>query len=436
MNICVIGTGYVGLVTGSCLSDSGNNVTCLDIDHEKINLLKEGKVGIYEPGLENIVLRNYKAKRLRFTTDYKKAIEGSTIIFLAVSTPPKIDGSANLEYIKKASKELAKHINDYKVIVTKSTVPVGTTHLIKKIITEVTDVEIDVASNPEFLKEGSAVNDFMFPDRIVIGVESKKSEQILRDLYEPFMRKEDRIVFVDIKSSEVSKYASNSMLATRISFMNEIANLCEEVGADIGNVRKIMSRDKRIGKEFLYPGLGYGGSCFPKDIKALIEVGKSNNINMDLCSSVDKVNIDQREIFFNKIKSYFKSLKGLNFAIWGLSFKPNTDDIREAPSIDIVKSLLENGAKISVTDPAAINNFKDLFGDKIQYFENNFDVLNGANCLIINTEWSVYRQPDFNVIKQRMEDYVIFDGRNLYNPKKLKELGFYYSNVGYSPKDE
>ena len=286
MNICIIGTGYVGLVTGSCLADSGNDVTCLDIDKNKIESLKNGEVGIYEPGLEEIVTRNYKEGRLSFTTNYREAIKKSKIIFLAVSTPPKEDGSADLSYILSASKELAKNINGYKVIVTKSTVPVGTTNKIKEVISELTDEFFDVASNPEFLKEGSAVNDFMFPDRIVIGVDSPKAESILRDLYEPFLRKEDRLIFVDIKSSEVSKYASNSMLATRISFMNEMANLCEKVGADISNVRKIMSQDKRIGKEFLYPGLGYGGSCFPKDVKAIIDVGKKNNLEMNLCSAV------------------------------------------------------------------------------------------------------------------------------------------------------
>tara|TARA_B100000676_G_scaffold41748_3_gene39745 strand:- start:3474 stop:4784 length:1311 start_codon:yes stop_codon:yes gene_type:complete len=436
MNICIIGTGYVGLVTGSCLADSGNNVICIDIDNHKIEQLKNGIIGIYEPGLENIVKRNYDAGRLSFTTEYSEAIEKSKIIFLAVSTPPKEDGSADLTFIKNASLKLAEYINNYKVIVTKSTVPVGTTNMLKDIISSKTDKQFDVASNPEFLKEGSAVNDFMFPDRIVVGVESKKSEQILRDLYEPFLRKEDRLIFVDIKSSEVSKYASNSMLATRISFMNEMANLCEKVGADISNVRKIMSHDKRIGKEFLYPGLGYGGSCFPKDVKAIIEVGKNFGVPMDLCSSVDKVNNLQREIFFNKIKEYFKDLKGLNISIWGLSFKPNTDDIREAPSINVINNLLDNGANISVNDPVAMDNFKKVFGDKIKYSENNYDILENSDCLVINTEWSVYRQPDFDLIKKKMKKPIIFDGRNLYNPQKLKSLGFYYSNVGFTPDNE
>ncbi|NSW98755.1 UDP-glucose/GDP-mannose dehydrogenase family protein [bacterium] len=436
MNICIIGTGYVGLVTGSCLADSGNDVTCLDIDKSKIESLKNGEVGIYEPGLEEIVTRNYKEGRLSFTTNYKEAIEKSRIIFLAVSTPPKEDGSADLSYILSASKELAKNINGYKVIVTKSTVPVGTTNKIKEVISELTDESFDVASNPEFLKEGSAVNDFMFPDRIVIGVDSLKAESILRDLYEPFLRKEDRLIFVDIKSSEVSKYASNSMLATRISFMNEMANLCEKVGADISNVRKIMSQDKRIGKEFLYPGLGYGGSCFPKDVKAIIDVGKKNNLEMNLCSAVDKVNISQRFNFFNKIKTFFGTLEGKTCAIWGLSFKPNTDDIREAPSVDIVQKLIDEKVNINANDPVAMDNFEKRFGKKIKYFKNNYDALKDVDFLVINTEWSIYRQPNFDLIKKNMKSPIIFDGRNLYNKIKLKELGFYYSNVGYIPSDD
>ena len=355
---------------------------------------------------------------------------------MAVSTPPKEDGSADLSYILNASKELAKNINGYKVIVTKSTVPVGTTNKIKEVISELTDESFDVASNPEFLKEGSAVNDFMFPDRIVVGVDSLKAESILRDLYEPFLRKEDRLIFVDIKSSEVSKYASNSMLATRISFMNEMANLCEKVGADISNVRKIMSQDKRIGKEFLYPGLGYGGSCFPKDVKAIIDVGKKNNLEMNLCSAVDKVNISQRFNFFNKIKTFFGTLEGKTCAIWGLSFKPNTDDIREAPSVDIVQKLIDEKVNINANDPVAMNNFKKRFGKKIKYFKNNYAALKDVDFLVINTEWSIYRQPNFDLIKKNMKSPIIFDGRNLYNKIKLKELGFYYSNVGYIPSDD
>jgi len=436
MNICVIGSGYVGLVTGSCLADGGNNVVCLDIDKNKIKLLKKGEVGIYEPGLSDIVERNFKANRLKFTTNYKEAVENAEIIFLAVPTPSNSDGSANLDYIKNAAIELSKYINNYKIIVTKSTVPVGTTYLIKDLIKSQTDNEFDVASNPEFLKEGSAINDFMFPDRVVIGVESPKAEKMLKELYEPFMRKEDRLICVDIQSSEISKYASNAMLATRISFINEIANLCEKVGASISSVRRIMSQDQRIGKHFIFPGLGYGGSCFPKDIKALIGIAKENEIDLELCRAVDNVNNLQRQKFFEKIKNYFKDLKNKKFAIWGLSFKPNTDDIREAPSIDIINNLIRFGAKINAHDPVAIKNFKELFNENIEYFSDNYDTLKDCDALIINTEWSEYRQPDFNRIKKLLKNPIIFDGRNLYDERKLSDLDFFYSNIGFHPNDD
>ena len=436
MNICVIGSGYVGLVTGSCFANCGNNVTCLDIDKNRIKSLKKGKIDIYEPGLSDIVERNFNAKRLKFTTNYKEAIENAEIIFLAVSTPPNSDGSANLDYIKNATMELSKYINNYKIIVTKSTVPIGTTHLIKNLIKSQTDKEFDVASNPEFLKEGSAINDFMFPDRIVIGVESIKAEKILKELYEPFMRKEDKLVSVDIQSSEISKYACNAMLATRISFINEIANLCEEVGANITSVRRIMSQDQRIGRHFIFPGLGYGGSCFPKDIKALIGIAKENKVDLSICEAVNNVNDQQRQRFFNKIKDYFKDLNNKRFAIWGLSFKPNTDDIREAPSIDIIKNLIHDGAKINAHDPVAIGNFKELIKDDIDYFSNSYDTLKGCDALIIHTEWNEYRQPNFNRIKKLLKNPIIFDGRNLYNEQKLSDLGFFYTNIGFYPSDD
>ena len=436
MNICVIGSGYVGLVTGSCFANCGNNVTCLDIDKNRIKSLKKGKIDIYEPGLSDIVERNFNAKRLKFTTNYKEAIENAEIIFLAVSTPPNSDGSANLDYIKNATMELSKYINNYKIIVTKSTVPIGTTHLIKNLIKSQTDKEFDVASNPEFLKEGSAINDFMFPDRIVIGVESIKAEKILKELYEPFMRKEDKLVSVDIQSSEISKYACNAMLATRISFINEIANLCEEVGANITSVRRIMSQDQRIGRHFIFPGLGYGGSCFPKDIKAFIDIAKENKVDLSICEAVNNVNDQQRQRFFNKIKDYFKDLNNKRFAIWGLSFKPNTDDIREAPSIDIIKNLIHDGAKINAHDPVAIGNFKELIKDDIDYFSNSYDTLKGCDALIIHTEWNEYRQPNFNRIKKLLKNPIIFDGRNLYNEQKLSDLGFFYTNIGFYPSDD
>ena len=435
MNICVIGSGYVGLVTGSCLADSGNNVICLDIDKDKISSLKKGKIGIYEPGLSSVVERNVKSNRLKFTTDYKSAIESSEIIFLAVPTPPNEDGSANLEYIKKAAEQLSIHMNSYKIIVTKSTVPVGTTSMVKDLVRSKTNYEFDVASNPEFLKEGSAINDFMFPDRIVIGVESLKAEKKLKELYEPFTRKEFRLVVVDIRSSELSKYASNAMLATRISFINEIANLCEKVGADIESVRKIMSEDKRIGKHFIFPGLGYGGSCFPKDVKSLIDIGRQNLTEMKVCSAVDKVNANQRVNFFSKIEKYFNGLKNRKFALWGLSFKPNTDDIREAPSIDIARSLIGSGANVYAHDPVASDNFKELFSDSIVFSNDNYKILKDCDALIINTEWSEYKQPDFEKIKNLLKTPVIFDGRNLYNKEKMSDLGFFYSNIGFYPED-
>lgn len=436
MNICVIGSGYVGLVTGSCLADSGNNVICLDIDKSKIAALKKGNVGIYEPGLSSLVERNVKSNRLTFTTDYKSAVQGSEIIFLAVSTPPNQDGSANLQYIKNAASELSEYMNSYKIIVTKSTVPVGTTGLVSEIIKSKTNQEFDVASNPEFLKEGSAINDFMFPDRIVIGVESVKAEKKLKELYDPFIRKEVRLVVVDIRSSELSKYAANAMLATRISFINEIANLCEKVGADIESVRKIMSEDKRIGKHFIFPGLGYGGSCFPKDVKSLIDIGKQNSTSMVICNAVDNVNSNQRINFFKKIESYFKVLSGKKFAFWGLSFKPNTDDIREAPSIDIARSLLGSGANINAHDPVASENFKELFSDSITFSDDNYGILKDCDALIINTEWSEYKQPDFKKIKSLLKTPVIFDGRNLYNKQQMEDLGFFYANIGYYPTNE
>ncbi len=435
MNICIIGSGYVGLVTGSCLADSGNNVVCLDIDKKKIAALKKGEIGIYEPGLSNIVERNFKAKRLRFTTSYKEGVASSQIIFLAVPTPPNSDGSANLDYIKNAAIELSRYIDTYKIIVTKSTVPVGTTYLVKNLIKSQTESDFDVASNPEFLKEGSAVNDFMFPDRVVIGVDSEKAERILKELYEPFIRKEDRLTCVDIQSSELSKYASNAMLATRISFINEIANLCEKVGANVGSVRRIMSQDRRIGKDFIFPGLGYGGSCFPKDVRALIDIARQNSIDLELCRAVDNVNNMQRQRFFEKIKTYFADLKNKKFAVWGLSFKPNTDDIREAPSIDIINNLIRSGARINAHDPVAMENFKEIVGENVKFFLDSYDTLKDCDALIINTEWSEYKQPNFHRIKELLKNPIIFDGRNLYNEQKLADLGFFYSNTGFHPNN-
>ena len=431
MNICMIGTGYVGLVTGACFAGSGNNVACVDIDKEKIKSLSKGKVTFFEPGLEDLVKENYDEGRLTFTTDLKSALNKSEIVFIAVGTPPKEDGSADLSAVTQVAKSIGKHITGYKIIVTKSTVPVGTSEMIKDTVSKETNIEFDVASNPEFLKEGAAVEDFMRPDRVVIGVDKKEVGEKLKQLYEPYMRSSDRTQIVSIRSAELAKYASNAMLATRISFMNEIANLCERIGADVSDVRRAMGSDQRIGKAFLFPGVGYGGSCFPKDVKALIQTAEENGYKLKVCSAVDQANYDQREIFWQKIKNYFGGkLKDKKIAVWGISFKPNTDDIREAPSLYIIEKLLEHGAIVSVHDPVAIENAKAYFDNKINYVEHNYEACTCADALVIHTEWNQYRQPDFNKLKELMNTPVIFDGRNLYDPTKLKELGFEYFPFG------
>ena len=431
MNIAVIGTGYVGLVTGACLSSSGNSVTCVDIDESKVKSLLKGVVPFYEPGLEDIVKTNLNEGRLNFTTDIKSSIENSYIIFIAVGTPQSEDGTANINQVMDVAEYIGKYINDYKIIVTKSTVPVGTTEKIRDTIKSLTDINFDVASNPEFLKEGAAVEDFIKPDRVVIGIDNKKASEILKELYSPFMRSQDRTILVSIRSSELSKYASNAMLATRISFMNEMANLCEAVGANVSEVRSVMGSDKRIGKHFLFPGLGYGGSCFPKDVKALINTSKQLNYQLEVCKAVDSANQQQRVRFFNKISEYYKgNLKNKVFGMWGLSFKPNTDDIREAPALFLINKLLEERASIVAHDPAAIGNVKKIYGNKISYAESNYDACKGVDSLIISTEWSEYRQPDFLKIANLVRSPVIFDGRNLYNRNKLEKLGFEYFAVG------
>jgi len=431
MNICMIGTGYVGLVTGACLAGSGNNVICVDIDEQKITSLSKGEVTFFEPGLEDLVKENYDEGRLSFTTDLKPALDISEIIFIAVGTPPKEDGSADLLAVSEVAKSIGQNISDYKIIVTKSTVPVGTSEMIRDIVKKQTNIEFDVASNPEFLKEGAAVEDFMKPDRIVIGVDKQEVGEKLRQLYEPFMRSSDRTQIVSIRSSELAKYASNAMLATRISFMNEIANLCERIGADVSDVRKAMGSDERIGRAYLFPGVGYGGSCFPKDVKALIQTAEENGYNLKVCSAVDEANNDQREIFWKKIENHFNSnLKDKKIGIWGLSFKPNTDDIREAPSLYIIQKLIEKGAIVTAHDPAAIENVKAYFDNKINYAEHSYEACTSADALVIHTEWNQYRQPNFDKLKEIMNSPVIFDGRNLYNPRKLKELGFEYFPFG------
>ena len=431
MNICVIGTGYVGLVTGACLAGSGNNVICVDIDEQKVKSLKEGKVTFYEPGLEDIVKKNIKEERLHFTTDLKYALKDSLIVLIAVGTPPNDDGSADTSAVLDVARSIGNYLDSYKVVVTKSTVPVGTTEMIRDEIKKVTDVEFDVASNPEFLKEGAAVADFMKPDRVIIGVENESTGEILKELYTPFMRSMDRALVVSIRSSELAKYTANAMLATRISFMNEIANLCEVVGADISEVRVALGSDDRIGRHFLFPGVGYGGSCFPKDVKALVNTGTQYGSELQLCRATDEVNTRQRERFWKKIYNYFDGdLKGKKIAVWGISFKPKTDDIREAPSLYVIEKLLSEGAEVTVHDPVAMENARAYLIEQVTYADSNYDACEGADALVIHTEWNEYRQPDFLKIKELLRGDVIFDGRNLYRPSSLKDLGIKYFGVG------
>ncbi len=433
MKIAVIGTGYVGLVVGTCLADSGNDVICVDKVKEKIDMLNKGKVPIYEPGLEELISKNMKEGRLSFTTDLGEAIKKSEVIFIAVGTPQADDGSANLQYVLDAAEEIGKNMNGYKLVVTKSTVPVGTQKKIKEVIGRHTEHSFDVASNPEFLKEGAAVEDFMKPDRIIIGVESRKAEKILKDLYAPFVRTEHPIIVMDPESAEMTKYASNAMLATKISFINEIANICERVGADVELVRKGMGFDQRIGFLFLFPGVGFGGSCFPKDIKAVIKMGEERDYDPELIRAVDNVNNRQKRRLVEKAINHFGSLEGLNFAVWGLAFKPRTDDMREAPSITIINMLLENGAKVTAFDPAAMETAKSIFGDRIDYTENPYDALKDKDALFIVTEWNEFRNPDFEKMKKLMKKPIIFDGRNIYKLDTMREHGFTYYGIGRPP---
>jgi len=431
MNIGIIGTGYVGLVTGACFAESGNNVICVDIDEEKIKSLENGKVPFYEPGLDELVQRNLKEGRLRFITGISEAVQKSFVIFIAVGTPPNGDGSADIGAVLDVARSIGQYLNDYKIIVTKSTVPVGTTEMVRDVIKGVTDIEFDVASNPEFLKEGAAVDDFMKPDRVVIGTDKASVAGILKELYSPFVRTSNPVINVSIRSSELAKYAANAMLATRISFMNEMANLCELLGADASEIRVIIGSDSRIGNSFLFPGVGYGGSCFPKDVKALIKTAEKLDYDLKICRVTDEVNTAQREVFWRKIKVYFKGdIKGKKFGVWGLSFKPKTDDLREAPSLFIIDKLLSFGAEVSVHDPVAMDKAKEYLGSKVQYAKSNYDVCNDADALVIHTEWNEYRQPDFEKMKKLMKSPVIFDGRNLYNPKRLDTLGFKYFGIG------
>lgn len=431
MKVAIVGTGYVGLVTGTCLAETGNDVICVDIDKEKVKKLNNNIMPIYEPDLDTLFERNVKAGRLNFTTNLEEAAVKSDIIFLALPTPPGEDGSADLSYILGVADELGKIINEYKIIVNKSTVPVGTAEKVIAAISKNTNVEFDVVSNPEFLREGLAVDDFMKPDRIVIGTRSEKARKRMEELFSPFVRQGNPIIFMDERSSELTKYASNSYLATRITFMNEIANICDIIGANVDLVRIGMGSDTRIGKRFLFPGIGYGGSCFPKDVSALHKSAKEYGYDFKILDSVMDVNEKQKTIIVGKIKDYFKNnLKGKKIAIWGLAFKPDTDDIREAPSLYIIKKLLEEGASISAFDPEAMENVRKIFGDKIEFVKDHYEALKDADALVIATEWSLFRTPDFNKMSKYMKDKVIFDGRNLYDLNQIEELGFYYRSIG------
>ena len=431
MKIAVVGTGYVGLVTGTCLAETGNQVTCVDINEQKVKMMQEGQLPIYEPGLELLFHRNIKQDRLHFTTKLADAIAEAKIIFLALPTPPGGDGSADLSYVLGAAKDIAKLVRDYKVIVTKSTVPVGTADKVTAVMKENTSIEFAVVSNPEFLREGVAVEDFMKPDRVVVGTMDERARKLMGELYGPYVRQGNPVIFMDERSSELTKYAANSFLATKISFMNEIANLCELVGADVDKVRRGIGADERIGRRFLFSGIGYGGSCFPKDVQALAKSAEENKYDFKILNSVMEVNEIQKRVLVEKVKKYFKGdLKGRKFAIWGLAFKPETDDIREAPSLYIIEDLLKAGAEISAFDPEAINNVRNLVGDKIHYAEDQYDALKDADALLILTEWSVFRTPDFNLMESALKSKVIFDGRNLYDLEKMIDCGYYYNSIG------
>lgn len=435
MKIVVVGTGYVGLVTGTCLADVGIDVICVDVDQNKIDNLKQGILPIYEPGLDKLVHRNYEKGRLQFSTDLPASMKGADVAFIAVGTPPGEDGSADLQYVLAVAREIGENMNDYGVIVTKSTVPVGTASKVKAEIKSALEsrganIEYDVASNPEFLKEGAAVDDFMRPDRIVVGVESDRARDVLAKLYHPFTLNGHPVIFMDIPSAEMTKYAANAMLATKISFMNDVANLCEIMGADVNLVRKGIGSDPRIGNKFIYPGIGYGGSCFPKDVKALIRTARENGHEMRILQSVEDVNEDQKSVLFSKVKKHFGDLKGKHFAMWGLSFKPNTDDMREAPSVVIINQLLAEGATVSAYDPVAMDEAKHMVGDTIDYAKSEFDALDNADALLVVTEWSEFRVPDFKELKTKLKNPLIFDGRNIFDRDQMEELGIEYHCIG------
>jgi UDPglucose 6-dehydrogenase len=436
MRIVVVGSGYVGLVTGACFAESGVNVTCVDVDEKKIGQLRDGAIPIYEPGLEPMIRRNIEKNRLIFTTDLKEGLEGSEVIFIAVGTPPGEDGSADLRHVLEVAKEIGRSINSHIVVVTKSTVPVGTSEKIRTTIRKELDnrkvtVPFDMASNPEFLKEGAAVDDFLKPERIVIGIDNEKTGEIMRRLYMPFVLNNHPILFMDIASAEITKYAANAMLATRISFINELANLCDILGADINYVRKGIGSDSRIGSKFLYPGTGYGGSCFPKDVKAILKTAHDNGYELNVIRAVEKANEYQKNVIFNKIISYFNDdLRGKTFAIWGLAFKPKTDDIREASSILVINQLLSAGAKIRAYDPAAMNETRLVLGNKIEYADDPYEALKEADAMVLMTEWAEFHLPDFARMSKLMKGRVIFDGRNIYEPSEVRNLGYDYYGIG------
>lgn len=435
MNIAIVGTGYVGLVSGACFAEMGSNVTCVDVDRDKIERLRAGEMPIYEPGLEELVQRNTAYGRLKFSTDLSEVLDDVDIVFSAVGTPPDEDGSADLKYVLQVARTFGQHIRKYTILVTKSTVPVGTAQKVKAAIREELaqrglDIPFDVASNPEFLKEGAAIKDFMSPDRVVVGTESKRAEEMMAKLYQPFMRQHFRVIFMDLPSAEMTKYAANAMLAVRISFMNDIANLCERVGANVDNVRRGIGSDDRIGRKFLYAGCGYGGSCFPKDVKALAHTGREHGYTMEVIEAVERVNERQKQIVFEKLAALAGDLRGKTVAVLGLAFKPETDDMREAPSLVVIARLLEAGATVRVFDPIAMNECRRRIGDSVTYCQNLYDAVDEADAMALLTEWHQFRMPSWNVVRKAMRGNIIVDGRNIYDRQELEALGFRYTRIG------
>ncbi|MGI6444734.1 MAG: UDP-glucose dehydrogenase family protein [Candidatus Ozemobacteraceae bacterium] len=436
MKIAMIGTGYVGLVTGTCFADSGNEVVCVDTDEKKIENLKNGIIPIYEPGLDTLVKRNVEEERLTFTTNLEEAIDKSLLLFIAVGTPPGEDGSADLTYVLNVARDIGRKIKEYKIIVDKSTVPVGTGAKVKEVIQAEIDkrkekIQFDVVSNPEFLKEGNAIDDFMKPDRVVVGCEDVRTGELMKELYSPFVRTGKPILIMDVPSAEMTKYVANAMLATKISFMNDMANLCEKLGVDVAQVRQGIGSDSRIGYPFIFPGPGYGGSCFPKDVQAIIKIAENQGYKLEIMSAVEAVNNRQKRVLFEKLKKRFgNDLKNKTIAVWGLSFKPNTDDMREAPSIVLIENLIAEGAKIKAYDPEATQEARKIFKDKIVYADKTYEALEGADALVIVTEWNEFRRPNFERMKTAMKSHIIFDGRNLFEPSKMAELGFEYEGIG------